>query len=185
MTDGYFMLIYSSPLFLVEHQSGCTMLHAWLLKFFVWFSRKRRVHHEPSIPLSAQAREKTFALPSMPHRFSPPLKVCMLRKIRYRVQCTTSQLSIVSSTQNPSACLFNASQNCADALPDQPAFSIIHCKRLSSVIDINIDHADLSCQSTDKIRAYQYGPDRSSEVHAVFSHSFPKVSTIPYSPGYG
>ena len=183
MTDGYFMLVYSSPFLSVEHESSFTMIHAWFLKFFVWFSRKRRARHESLTPLLARAQEETFALPSISHRFSPPLQVCMLRKIRCRVKCTTPLLSIVSSTQNPDTFLINESQNCADALPDRPSSSIIHCKKLSSVIAIDIDHADLSCKSTNEMRDHRYGRNRSSEMHFLSFRSFAKASTIPHSPG--
>jgi hypothetical protein len=160
-----------------EKQIIITMVRSWLLKILLCFShtnhgrRKQQQNPTPYFIVRNLEKRQTVQLDSsIGHIFSPPLKVCMLRRIRCRIQSrtpdnnlVTSPISIVSSRGQPVTCLLNESQNCAETLPYEYTSSIARCKQYPSLIAIDIGNNEFSQEQTsmDKskfkktIRLYQ------------------------------
>jgi len=130
-----------------EKQIIITMVRSWLLKILLCFSHTNHGRRKK--------RQTVSLYPSIGHIFSPPLKVCMLRRIRCRIQSrrpdnnlVTSPLSIVSSRGQPVTCLLNESQNCAETLPYEYTSSIGRCKQYPSLIAIDIGNNEFSQEQT-------------------------------------
>lgn len=123
MIDGQFVFAWSISF--DEDQHCFLMIHSWLMKIVLWFSHKRRRRARPTT-LSVESEFSSALVPlSLPHVFSPPHRLSMLRKVRCRVQRSTSA--------RPNNVRWNASQNCAETS------STNHCRRDASLIAIDIN----------------------------------------------
>ena len=123
MINGQFVFAWSISF--DEDQHCFLMIHSWLMKVVLWFSHKRHRRARPTT-LSVESEFSSALVPlSLPHMFSPPLRLSMLRKVRCRVQRSTSARS--------NNVRWNASQNCAETS------STNHCRRDASLIVIDIN----------------------------------------------
>ena len=141
-----------------EHQIIIKMIRSWLLKILLCFSHthigRRKQQQKPTpyvIMGNVDESQAVSSYPSVCHVFSPPLKVCMLRKIGCRTQprtldnnLVTLPLSITSSRQQPITYLLNESQNCVETLSYGYTSSIIRCKQNPSLIAIDIGNNEFS-----------------------------------------
>jgi hypothetical protein len=130
-----------------EQQIIIIMLRSWLIKILLCFShtnRKRRKQQSTydSIIENEGKSRAVLSCSSIPHTFSPPLKVSMLRKVRCRIQPRTFDNNLVrlplligSLQQQPIA---GQSQNCAEIVPYEYTSSTTRCKQNPSLIAIDI-----------------------------------------------
>ncbi|CAF4107991.1 unnamed protein product [Adineta steineri] len=119
-----------------------------MLGYFSHIKYNRKKQKQKSTPYfiieNVEKEQLLSSYSSIYHIFSPPLKICMLRKIRCRIQPQTSSLSVKPFKQQSIVCLLNESQNCFEKLPYQNKSSINHLKKYPSLIAIDIDNNDLS-----------------------------------------
>lgn len=139
------------------------MMYTWLIKILSIFSkpyRSKKIQQEQksastdTLENTKKTKTITSYESSMLHIFSPPLKLCMLRKIRCRVRSkeltnnhTTIPSSIALLEHQVIARFLNNSQNCANKSCYESTDSITQNKKYPSLIAINIDNNDSLKQS--------------------------------------
>lgn len=145
-------LLFLSFSIFYEYQIIITMFRSWFIKFLFCFSnvyhRKRTQQQKTTsnfVVTNAEQRNFFVSCPSMCHTFSPPLKVCMLRKIRCRIRSQIQSnyqdaipLSVALYKHKNVDNSLNESQNCAETLRFECTSSIIHGKRIPSLIAVDI-----------------------------------------------
>jgi hypothetical protein len=162
MATSELFFVYSASI--DGQQIIVAMVHSWLIKILLCFSHTRRnqakqEEQQRNSASSFIAENDVKDQTSSSYIFTPPLKVCMLRKIHCRIRRPTPHNLIVQLPQTlesfkpqSMASFLNESQNCAEQLYLKDMPSNTYCKRYDSLIAINIDSTESSQEHSTQFR---------------------------------